>query len=248
MTSLSYFHYNGKGEMYSSGVYRYYNSYDEKGNLLSSQSSSGWKDEYAYDEYGNLILHKEFNGRGEVNDIREYIYDENGVLVEEIDRDSNDKYEYRYNENGWLTSIVLDGDAIQKFEYDEHGNVILELERGNPEITSDGSIIVETYVATKYQYMTLAEYRAQGLHESKPDTTTPGGSSQGGSGSGSSNQGTKCQYCKGGGIRECSGCDGKGLVLKYYISGAPVYGNCMACKGNGYIECPYCDGDGIFGN
>lgn len=255
--------------------------YDESNNLISIIFSGGALTEYAYDESGNLISEKHFNQNGVLTEHTEYTYGKNGELVEEIEYDDdhgsrkrkeyeNGKlkrlyyynngsnvvysiYEYTYNEKGWVTEEIIhgcddngeiEGSRIEySYEHDEYGNIIRE--NWQPECYGRGQ-------ATGYQYISLAEYRAQGLHnQQQPSVGDYLHSSQGGSGSGSgsgsSNQGTKCQHCKGG-LLECSGCDGKGLVLKYYISGAPVYGNCMACKGNGYITCPHCGGDGIFGN
>ena len=98
----------------------------------------------------------------------------------------------------------------------------------------------------------LPNSSAGGSSGGSSSSNSSNGSSSGNSSSNSygedDERGVKCEFCKGAGISECSGCDGKGLVLKYYSMGSPVYGNCIVCEGNGYKKCPYCKGDGIFGD
>ena len=141
------------------------------------------------------------------------------------------------------TSIERD----EKYTTDQHGNII----QSN----------YNEYFKCTFEYMTLAEYRNQGLHESgastgsNNNTSSSGNSNGSNNGSGDNDKGVACQHCQSGWI-ECNACDGTGKVFdKYDINGNKVMRICnyfsistnSYCTG-GKIRCYFCGGDGIFGD
>jgi len=135
----------------------------------------------------------------------------------------------------------------EKYTTDQHGNIIQ-------------AIYGETHKRT-FEYMTLAEYRNQGLHESgastgsNNNTSSSGNSNGSNNGSGDNDKGVACQHCQSGWIK-CNACDGTGKVFyKYDINGNKVMRICnyfspstnSYCTG-GKIRCYFCGGDGIFGD
>ena len=119
---------------------------DADGNILKYTSYDGkekqtysWSAEY--DTEGNMIKQIFYDESGAEESFDQWIYDERGLLVEEISR--GDKYyTYEYDENGYRTKAVhYDTDGSEDpsnsyiFENDENGNVIRRIgfdEKGNP--------------------------------------------------------------------------------------------------------------------
>ena len=124
--------------------------------------------------------------------------------------------------------------------YDGNCNIVYE-----KQVSYYGNITERTH-----EYMSLADYHAQGLHNVLP---TPNGDSDnnsgsnGGSNGGNSPSGVKCEWCQGEGRYDCkvSNCD-DGIVPTGYDN--PKHKICMVCHGEGTLECAHCGGDGIFGN
>lgn len=250
----------------TTGIYEY--AYDEHGNMIlealtynpgGKTYSHTYKNQY--DESERLI-----SVTDAALNVTEYKYDEKGALTETITRDKDGVEEYReeyesgkkkrkygnngyefeeqyfYDENGRLEKIVqtdipMEGSDEQMkttitYVYDGNGNAVSE-----KRVSAFGSVS-----ETTYQYMSLADYRAQGLHLVLPTPDGDSGSgSSGDSHTGNSVNGVKCKWCEDTpGKIDCFACEGTGKV---YGSTCKV----PSCN-RGKIKCPYCGGDTIIGN
>ena len=112
-----------------------YTSYDKDQKQVVSWSAE-------YDSEGNMIKQIFYDESGAEDSFDQWIYDERGLLVEEISRGVR-FYTYEYDENGYRTKAVnYDEDGSEDltnsyiFENDENGNVIRRIgfdENGDPE-------------------------------------------------------------------------------------------------------------------
>lgn len=93
---------------------------DEWGNVIKKVDAAGYEWRYAYNTHGRIT--SETDPLGTVN---QYEWDENGNKVKEVvaaGTEDESVTAYAYNEFNELTSVTH-GEAVQKFEYDEAGNL-----------------------------------------------------------------------------------------------------------------------------
>jgi len=138
---------------------------DEAGNVC-------YYHEWVYDKDGNLIREIGLAG-DEQRVLRENSYDENGLLVKEIEYDEEGgierAYEYKYDENGLLVKkIEYDEEGgierVYEYKYDENNRLIQKSMRYDEDITitdyeydENGELITEPefeeeYENVKYEY------------------------------------------------------------------------------------------------
>ncbi|MDC9621326.1 DUF6531 domain-containing protein [Xenorhabdus sp. XENO-7] len=117
----------------------FYITYDERGRVLSTNSSSGhWCDRFIYDDEARVTTYLDAEGGKTLS-----YYNQNNQVIREVDplgRETRTQWRYNqkvweidplggyttfdYNNDGALTEIVLPtGDAFY-YDYDEHGQLI----------------------------------------------------------------------------------------------------------------------------
>lgn len=249
--------YNSTGSLLS---WSYDNSYDNDGRLISVIDKFSNKTEYKYDSTGQLTEVISSNKNGIVDESSVYengkikaVYNGEGVLFREYFYTTDGRLEkqvyYISVTNDLCTLGKYDGanniyEETITYTYDKNGNIILE---------NDYDPYTKNTTTYTYQYMSLAEYRAQGLHNTRPTpdgTSSIGSSSLDGSSSsssGSSSQ-TKCHMCGTLGAPvgkvSCIGCDDGQVFVRFDDNGKKVTRACIVCSGTGYKKCTFCGGDG----
>ena len=232
--------YLGDFNWYNKMVYA--NRYDQKGRILSASktnertSNSAGKIDYFYDKSGNLSEVTSYDSLGDISEVTLY---KNGKIQTVENRASGFLNTYHYNENGQLIKITqskgsAEGQLLATFESDSNGNVTKETDYS------------KTYpVSVTYTYMTLAEYRAQGMDQQPiPESAEfPNRIGKAGCRHCSAHgydlcQGHMCPICDGAGEQRCAGCKGTG---KHAYSHLPNNA-CVVCYGLGTQICPNCDG------
>lgn len=111
-------------------------TYDERGNLLESvryvseDGAYAWKKVYTYNENNQCLTYTEYNSKGEIRDMEEFVYDAKGKEIEHtrkygIDLRDFIYFKYTYDENGILKEKEYRNDLNSyKTIYDTAGNEI----------------------------------------------------------------------------------------------------------------------------
>jgi len=207
--------------------------YDIDGRLIEFVNvRNNSKSAYQYDEKGKLTVQKGYDANGNAVSETKFLYSENGLLSkEEMTLFGNENNyttiiikNYLYSTSGVSTKIVNSTDDDKRistttFTYicDKYGNIIQD---------SDFT----------YEYMSLAEYRKQGLHEDS-DKLTCGCGEMGHS----TCQGHICTDWEGDGKLTCKSCYGTGKDSAGEFNGSDA---CRPCTGTGWWICDNCGGTG----
>ena len=199
----------------------------ESVNVLNNSKSV-----YQYDDEGKLSIQKGYDKDGIVVSETKYFYYENGLLTKkETTRFGNENNytritveNYLYNASGVSTKSVLSIDDTNRIETlvatylcDKYGNVIQDHD-------------------CTYEYMSLAEYREQGLCEDVGKLTCGCGET-----GHSTCQGHSCTVCEGDGKLTCTSCKGSGKDSAGEFNGSDA---CRTCNGTGWWICDNCGGSG----
>lgn len=111
--------------------------YDEQGNLTAEIKSNSYK--FSYDEDGNRIQEAYFTFIDNIQQQIDYIYDDNGKLIKEIntfDDGRNWAVEHIYDESGLLiktTGTQPNVKGATLYEYNSDGKLILRYVEGDAE-------------------------------------------------------------------------------------------------------------------
>lgn len=105
--------------------------YDESGNCISETSSFGQRTMEEYDESGRCIKITTVDSLGNVDDVKTFIYNREGLLIKKTVDNlyGNIVEEYDYYEDGRLQKEVTTEEgksrvADYKYKYDDNGNLI----------------------------------------------------------------------------------------------------------------------------
>lgn len=227
-----YRHYKTTGPS-SEGEEEYTYTYDDSGLLIESVNVlTNSKIVYQYDDEGKLSIRKGYDKDGIFFSETKYFYYENGLLAkEEMTRFGNENNytqimvdNYLYNTSGVSTEPVYSTDHSKRirtttYTYlcDKYGNII------------------QDYDYT-YEYMSLAEYRKQGLCDDSGKLTCGCGET-----GHSTCQGHSCTVCEGDGKLTCKSCKGSGKDSAGEFNGSDA---CRTCYGTGWWICDNCGGSG----
>ena len=117
----------------SNGDYWKTTAYNEFGDVLKMEDSSGWWETYTYDENGNEVYVEDSNGKW-----RKTTHVEDMMTIEESDGMVTKIY---FDETGKMVKKDYGGGVCAYFEYDENGNLIREKD--------DTGVTVEYVVVAK---------------------------------------------------------------------------------------------------
>ena len=227
-----YYHYITTGPS-SEGEEEYTYTYDANGRLSESVNiNNNNKSIYQYDDAGRLSVQKNYYGNGIAISEIKFFYLENGLLAKkETTRFGNENNyttitveNYLYSTNGISTKTVISTDDSKRIQTitctylcDKYGNIIQD---------SDYT----------YEYMSLYEYRKQGLCDDSGKITC--GCAEAGY---STCQGHICTTCEGDGKLICKSCEGSGKDSAGEFNGSDA---CRTCTGTGWWMCDNCLGSG----
>ena len=206
-------------------------TYDANG-LLIETADNGGKVVFSYDDAGKLFITKAYDKTGNATNETKYFYSENGLLTkkESTTFGNENNYtrifvnNYLYSASGVSTEPVHSTDDDKRirtttYTYlcDKYGNIIQDTNN-------------------TYEYMSLAEYRKQGLCDDAGKLTC--GCSEAGY---SMCQGHNCTDCTGTGKLTCKSCNGSGKDIAGEFNGSDA---CRVCYGTGWWICDNCGGSG----
>ena len=230
---LQKYHYYKTTGPISEGEEEYTFTYDDNGLLIESVNvRNNSKSVYQYDDEGKLSIQKGYDKDGIAISETKYFYYENGLLTKkETTRFGNENNytritveNYLYNTSGVSTKSVLSIDDTNRIETlvmtylcDKYGNIIQDCDY-------------------TYEYMSLAEYRKQGLCNDVGKLTCGCGET-----GHYTCQGHSCTVCEGDGKLTCKSCKGSGKDSAGEFNGSDT---CRSCKGTGWWICDNCGGSG----
>lgn len=152
-------------------------TYDDQGNLSTSVLTSPYLEEpettsYSFDDAGRL-LSIQLHGYGwdEIGPKVEYVYDENGFLIQHTEREGGaGTYNYQNNASGRCLEKVCEMDffsTTSQFTYSDDGLTVTETIRSSDQSTADtvvytydtqGRLLKEVYTGAYYSYTYLYDY------------------------------------------------------------------------------------------
>ena len=217
----------------SSGEKEQKHTYDASGQRIETINvQTNQKTVYQYNDAGKLSVTKAYDKSGNAISETKYIYSENGLLNKKELTLFGDEYNYTrlivdnylYSANGVSTDVVRSTDDANRIETttytslcDKNGNIIQDFQY-------------------TYEYMSLAEYRKQGLCDDAGKLTC--GCAEAGH---STCQGHICSECEGSGKLTCTSCEGSGKDSAGEFNGSDA---CRSCTGTGWWICDNCKGSG----